>query len=75
MVITVIVIFVRWCNNVQKNKIKMKNLFIITLLVIISFINISKAEENKTISEHQYNFYTGNFDFSDDKQSAILVGF
>ena len=31
------------------------------------------AEEN--VSEHQYNFYTGNFDFSDDKQKAILVGF
>ena len=24
---------------------------------------------------HQYNFFTGNFDFSDDKQSAILIGF
>ncbi len=24
---------------------------------------------------HQYNFFTGNFDFSDDKQSSILVGF
>ena len=30
------------------------------------------AEE---ISSHQYNFFTGNFDFSDDKQSALLVGF
>ena len=27
------------------------------------------------ISNHQYNFFTGNFDFSDDKQSAMLVGF
>ena len=24
---------------------------------------------------HQYNFFTGNFDFSDDKQAATLVGF
>ena len=24
---------------------------------------------------HQYNFFTGNFDFSDDKQSAMLFGF
>ena len=30
------------------------------------------AEE---ISSHQYNFFTGNFDFSDDKQSAMLIGF
>ena len=29
------------------------------------------ASEN---SSHQYNFFTGNFDFSDDKQSAILFG-
>jgi lipid A 3-O-deacylase len=26
-------------------------------------------------SAHQYNFFTGNFDFSDHKQAAILVGF
>jgi len=25
--------------------------------------------------DHQYNFFTGHFDFSDDKQAAILVGF
>jgi len=30
------------------------------------------AVENQS---HQYNFFTGNFDFSDDKQSALLVGF
>mgnify|MGYP002039775114 FL=1 len=33
------------------------------------------AEENKKDSEHQYNFYTGNFDFSDNKQKATLLGF
>ena len=30
------------------------------------------AAENQS---HQYNFFTGNFDFSDDKQSALLIGF
>jgi hypothetical protein len=30
------------------------------------------AVENQS---HQYNFFTGNFDFSDDKQSSLLVGF
>ena len=25
------------------------------------------------ISSHQYNFFTGNFDFSDDKQAAMLL--
>ena len=54
---------------------KIKNLLIVFLLAIISFVNILQAEEKKTISEHQYNFYTGNFDFSDDKQKAVLFGF
>ena len=26
------------------------------------------------ISSHQYSFFTGNFDFSDDKQAAMLFG-
>ena len=29
----------------------------------------------KLISNHQYNFFIGNFDFSDDKQAALLFGF
>ena len=56
----------------------MKNNFYIKFLSIIIltlFSFIVSAEESKNISEHQYNFYTGNFDFSDDKQKAILVGF
>ena len=32
-------------------------------------------EKNKVNSDHQYNFFIGNFDFSDDKQSAVLLGF
>jgi lipid A 3-O-deacylase len=28
-----------------------------------------------SIAEKQSNFYVGNFDFSDDKQSAVLLGF
>ena len=41
---------------------------------VIFFLGITKsfATENQS---HQYNFFTGNFDFSDDKQSALLVGF
>ncbi len=40
----------------------------------ILFLSITKsfAVENKS---HEYNFFIGNFDFSDDKQSALLVGF
>ena len=40
----------------------------------VLFLGITKsfATENQS---HQFNFFTGNFDFSDDKQSALLVGF
>ena len=54
------------------NKIS-KNLFLI-IIITIFFMPIN-AEENKKDSEHQYNFYTGNFDFSDNKQKATLLGF
>ena len=55
----------------------MKNSYnkILLILILVSFSFTAKAQENKNINEHQYNFYTGNFDFSDDKQKAILVGF
>jgi hypothetical protein len=46
------------------------------LIVILTLCPLATvAAENKNISEHQYNIYTGNFDFSDNKQKAILVGF
>ena len=48
-------------------------------LLIIVFILFSStkliAVEDKKLNENQLNFFTGNFDFSDDKQKAILVGF
>ena len=46
----------------------------IVLLVIFSATNLAVAEEQNA-NEHQLNFFLGNFDFSDDKQSAALVGF
>ena len=46
----------------------------IILLVIFSVTNLTVAEE-KDNNEHQLNFFIGNFDFSDDKQSAVLFGF
>ena len=47
---------------------------IVVLLLTFFATNLSIGEEMKT-GEHQINFFTGNFDFSDDKQKAILVGF
>ena len=51
----------------------LNRLFLIGIISIL-FLPVS-AEDVKNNSDHQYNFYTGNFDFSDDKQKAILVGF
>ena len=44
------------------------------LVILLSATKLIAAEENKN-NGHQLNFFTGNFDFSDDKQSAYLVGF
>ena len=43
------------------------------LFIAISAMNIVVAEENN--NGNQLNFFTGNFDFSDEKQSAYLIGF
>ena len=56
----------------------MKNNFYIKILSILTltlFSFVVSADENKNTSEHEFNLYTGNFDFSDHKQKAILVGF
>ena len=46
----------------------------IFLIILFSVSKLFAAEEvNK--DGHQLNFFTGNFDFSDEKQSAYLFGF
>ena len=50
-----------------------KKLFYI-LVFIVGSINLVVAEEEIN-NEHQFNLFSGNFDFSDHKQKAILVGF
>ena len=44
------------------------------ILFFVIFFTVTKliAAENKT---HQFNFFTGNFDFSDDGKRSTLVGF
>jgi hypothetical protein len=57
---------------------KSYNLFKLFFLGVILnlFIQPIQAEEKNIIQiNKQYNFYTGNFDFSDHKQKAILFGF
>jgi lipid A 3-O-deacylase len=56
----------------MKNNLYKKILSIVILGIFSFSVN---AEEKKDISAHEYNFFTGNFDFSDDKQKAILFGF
>ena len=43
--------------------------------LIISFIIVFLPTQilAKESNNHQFNFFTGNFDFSDDKQAAVLV--
>ena len=48
--------------------VKKLNIF---LVIFFTTTKLFAAE----INNHQYNFYTGNFDFSDNKQAAMLVGF
>ena len=43
-------------------------------VVMFAVTNLFAAEE-VNINNHQINYFAGNFDFSDDKQSAMLVGF
>ena len=42
---------------------------------ILFFATSLFAVEETQNDGHQINFFTGNFDFSDDKQSAYLIGF
>ena len=44
-------------------------------LIILFFTTKLFAVEEIKNNGHQLNFFTGNFDFSDDKQSAYLIGF
>ena len=50
----------------------------ITIYLIAFFIVFTSAllseEKNKINSDHQYNFFVGNFDFSDNKQSSLMFG-
>ena len=45
------------------------------LLVILFTVSKLSAAEEVNTNGNQLNFFIGNFDFSDDKQKAILVGF
>ena len=40
------------------------------LIIFLSIFFTATNYLQQKLSNHQYNFFTGNFDFSDDKQAA-----
>ena len=50
---------------------KKLSLFFVVLFYVTNLFATEEIKKNV----HQLNFFTGNFDFSDDKQSAYLIGF
>ena len=50
-----------------------KIIYLLTFFTM--FFSPLLSDENKVNSDQQYNFFIGNFDFSDDKQAALLFGF
>jgi lipid A 3-O-deacylase len=52
-----------------------KNIIYLIAFLMMFFSPLLSEEKNKVTSDHQYNFFVGNFDFSDDKQAALLFGF
>ena len=54
---------------------KKRVVILLNLLFLFSFLNLSYSEEkNENFNDHELNFYTGMFDFSDDGQRAGLFG-
>jgi len=53
------------------------NIFITFLTFFIFALPVLSDEENnkKNFNEHEFNVYSGMFDFSDDGQRAALIGF
>ena len=54
----------------------MKKNFIYLMVFFTMFVSpLLSEEKNKVNKNLQYNFFVGNFDFSDHKQAALLFGF
>ena len=55
---------------------KLLNRFLFPIILIVGLGSIGLAEEEKLqLQNTQMNLYSGMFDFSDQKQRAVLVGF
>ena len=54
----------------MKKKLKI----ILSLFLLFLFITPIYSEEKESFNEHEINFYTGMFDFSDDGKRSALYG-
>ena len=55
---------------------RLLNSFLFSIILIFGLTSIGLAEEEKLQFPYtQLNMYSGMFDFSDEKQRAVLVGF
>ena len=52
-----------------------KNIIYLLTFFTMFFSPLLSEEKNKGSNDHQFNSFVGNFDFSDDKQAALLFGF
>ena len=52
-----------------------KNIIYLLAFFTMFFSPLLSEEKNKVNKNLQYNFFVGNFDFSDDNQAALLLGF
>ena len=50
------------------------NYFCFVLIIIFFTTSLKSDEVKKLINPHEYNFFTGMFDFSDDGKKSTLVG-
>jgi lipid A 3-O-deacylase len=53
----------------------MKKIFCYLLIPFFLFFAPAISEEKERGDDHQFNLFSGSFDFSDHKQKALLVGF
>ena len=53
----------------------MKKVFYYLFISLLFFFAPVSGEEKVKRNDHQFNIFSGNFDFSDHKQKALLVGF
>ena len=51
------------------------NYFCFVLIITFFTTSLKSDEVKKLINPHEYNFFTGMFDFSDDGKRSTLIGF